>query len=155
MARGTVRLWDRLRAMGRPSVQQLLLVAVLLIQIPLWFGHGGWLDVWRLEHRLAEEEAKVAQQRQLIEELEAEIRDLQTGLSAAEERARYELGLMRPGERFVQIVRPPSGESNASSSSESGGAAVGPTTGPTTGPASASKQGQAGLQPLPSPRQSQ
>ena len=46
---------------------------------------------------------KVQAQRVEIQELEAEVKDLQSGLVTAEERARYEMGLMRPGERFVQV----------------------------------------------------
>ncbi len=89
-----------------PSTAQVLLAAVLIIQIPLWFGQGGWLHVWRLERHLDQQLQKAEQQKQVIQELEAELKDLRSGVTAAEERARYEMGMMKPNERFVQIVTP-------------------------------------------------
>ncbi|MEY3952849.1 MAG: hypothetical protein RL320_1651 [Pseudomonadota bacterium] len=96
-----------------PTLSETLLAAVLLMQWPLWLGQGGWLHVWRLERELEERRAKVQAQREQIEALEAEVRDLQTGLSAVEERARYELGLKRPGEKFFQFSTPSSGGSGS------------------------------------------
>lgn len=99
-----LKLWlSRLRM---PTLSQTLLAALVLMQWPLWFGQGGWFHVWRLERELEERQARVQAQREQIEALEAEVRDLQTGLSAVEERARYELGLRRPGERFFQFAEP-------------------------------------------------
>lgn len=89
-----------------PTLSQTLLAVLVLMQWPLWFGQGGWFHVWRLERELADRRAKVQAQREQIEALEAEVRDLQTGLSAVEERARYELGLKRPGEKFFQFSEP-------------------------------------------------
>ncbi|MEY2776654.1 MAG: hypothetical protein RLY30_752 [Pseudomonadota bacterium] len=115
-----LKLWlSRLRM---PTLSQTLLAALVLMQWPLWFGQGGWFHVWRLERDLEDRRAKVQAQREQIEALEAEVRDLQTGLSAVEERARYELGLKRPGEKFFQFSEPsaqpggsakPSGESGS------------------------------------------
>lgn len=103
--------------LGLPSTTQVLWAAVLLIQIPLWFGQGGWLHVWRLERQLDQQLQKNDQQKQTIQELEAELKDLKAGFTSAEERARYEMGMMKPNERFVQMVRPapPAEESTASS----------------------------------------
>ena len=97
-----------------PSTAQVLLAAVLIIQIPLWFGQGGWLHVWRLERQLDQQLQKAEQQKQVIQELEAELKDLKSGVTAAEERARYEMGMMKPNERFVQIVTPTPSASPAS-----------------------------------------
>ena len=81
-----------------------LLLALALMQYPLWFGKGGWLRVWEME-------AQVSAQRDLNDglrlrnaALEAEVRDLQNGTDAIEERARQELGLVSTDELFVQIV---------------------------------------------------
>ncbi|MBM3377696.1 MAG: hypothetical protein FJY38_05800 [Betaproteobacteria bacterium] len=100
------------RMIGRPQLgwlglEKWLLVGILVLQVPMWFGAGGWPSVWKLEAQVEEKKLEIAAQRFQIEELEAEVKDLQTGLQSAEERARYEMGLMRPGERFVQIVRTP------------------------------------------------
>ena len=65
---------------------------IVLIQYPLWIGKGGWLREWQLEARNAS--------------LAAEVRDLKQGTEAVEERARYELGMIRNDEIFFQIVEP-------------------------------------------------
>lgn len=100
------------RMIGRPQLawpglQKWLLAGIVVLQVPMWFGAGGWPSVWKLEAQVEEKKLEIAAQRLQIEELEAEVKDLQSGLQSAEERARYEMGLMRPGERFVQIVRTP------------------------------------------------
>jgi cell division protein FtsB len=91
------------RGLRWPSVSGWLLLAVLSLQLPLWFGQGGWIQVWKMQADHDERLERIQAQRAEIQELEAEVRDLQSGLVAAEERARYEMGLMRPGERFVQV----------------------------------------------------
>ncbi len=88
-------------------VLSLLLVALVgLIQHPLWLGQGGWLRVWELDREVAARDTanRLAAQRNAA--LEAEVRDLRQGSVALEERARYELGFVRPDEVFVQITEP-------------------------------------------------
>lgn len=82
----------------------LVLVAlVLLLQYPLWLGKGGWFKVWEYERQLAQ--FKEANQKLEVRNsgLDAEVRDLKQGYDAIEERARYELGLIKEGEVFVQF----------------------------------------------------
>jgi cell division protein FtsB len=79
---------------------------ILLLQYPLWFGKGGWLRVWSLERQLREQRQTNAALSQRNGALEAEVRDLKQGLEAIEERARYELGLIKQDEVFFQIVTP-------------------------------------------------
>jgi len=95
-----------LKKLPRPSLTQILVSGLILLQFPLWFGDGGWIRVWRLERALDQKTDLMAGQRQRILELEAEARDLKSSSRAAEERARYELGLILPGEQFVQWVQP-------------------------------------------------
>ena len=85
-----------------------LLLAGLLVAIqwPLWFGHGGWLRVWDLQHQLAERQAGNAQLRARNQALAAEIASLRQGSEAIEERARGELRMMRPDETFFQLPPP-------------------------------------------------
>ncbi len=80
-----------------------VLVALLIgLQYPLWFGKGGWLRVRDMERQLAAQR-EVNQSLELRNaSLEAEVRDLKSGYEAIEERARYELGLLKDGEIFVQ-----------------------------------------------------
>jgi len=81
----------------------ILLLLVVALQYPLWLGKGGWFRVWETDRDLGEQKALNQKLEQRNAGLEAEIRDLKTGNEAIEERARYELGLTRPGEVFVQV----------------------------------------------------
>jgi len=74
---------------------------IVLIQYPLWLGKGGWLRVWELDRQLFAQQGTNDRLGQRNAALEAEVRDLRTGLFAVEERARYELGMVRPDEIFV------------------------------------------------------
>ncbi len=76
---------------------------ILLIQVPLWLGKGGWLTAWRLESKLETERAKNLQLEDRNAALAAEVRDLKQGTEAIEERARSELGMVKPDEVFFQI----------------------------------------------------
>lgn len=79
-------------------------VLLVLIQYPLWLGDGGWLKVWERERKLADQLHKNDELRMRNAALEAEVRDLRDGTSAMEERARFELGMVRADEIFVQIL---------------------------------------------------
>ncbi len=85
------------------------LVALLaLIQYPLWLGKGGWLRVWELDRQLVKQHSANHVLANRNTSLEAEVRDLQEGRQAVEERARYELGMVRKNEIFIQINEPAS-----------------------------------------------
>jgi cell division protein FtsB len=77
---------------------------ILLLQYPLWFGKGGWLRVWSLDGQVQEQKEANARLRQRNGALDAEVRDLKQGFEAIEERARYELGLIKQDEIFFQVV---------------------------------------------------
>lgn len=81
-----------------------LFALVALIQYPLWLGKGGWLKVWDLQRQVAEQRETNEGLRARNAALQAEVRDLETGTGAIEERARGELGMMRDGEVFVHIL---------------------------------------------------
>lgn len=81
----------------------LLLALIALLQWPLWLGKGGWL-------RAADVDRQLQAQREVNQKLEArnaglaaEVRDLKEGYDAVEERARFDLGLIRQSEIFVQV----------------------------------------------------
>jgi cell division protein FtsB len=100
----------------------LLAGLVLAIQWPLWFGHGGWLRVWDLQHQLAARQSANAALRAHNQELTAELASLRQGSEAIEERARAELHMLRPDETFFQLLpagaaaaTPPAGAAVASS----------------------------------------
>lgn len=91
-----------------------LLVLFLLIQYPLWFGQGGWLSVWDLQAKVAEQQDVNQGLKARNQAMEAEVEDLRSGTQASEERARRELGLMQDQEVFIQIL-PAQGGNNPSS----------------------------------------
>jgi cell division protein FtsB len=80
----------------------LLVALLILLQYPLWLGKGGLLRVWELERQVAEQREVNQSLESRNAALDAEVRDLKSGFEAIEERARYELGLVKPGEVFVQ-----------------------------------------------------
>lgn len=81
----------------------LLLCLLVLIQYPLWLGKGSWLRVLELDRLLAIQRQTNYKMELRNQALEGEVRDLKQGLVAIEERARYELGMVRADELFVQI----------------------------------------------------
>jgi cell division protein FtsB len=81
--------------------------AILLLQYPLWLGRGGWLRVWGLERQVVEQRDANGRLRQRNGALDAEVRDLKRGFEAIEERARFELGMIRQDEVFFQVVPSP------------------------------------------------
>ncbi|MBI4996136.1 MAG: cell division protein FtsB [Rhodocyclales bacterium] len=80
-----------------------LVALIVLLQYPLWLGKGGWLRVWDMDRQLTEQREVNQTLEARNAGLDAEVRDLKTGFDAIEERARYELGLVKPGEVFVQV----------------------------------------------------
>lgn len=83
----------------------ILAVLVVVLQYPLWLGKGGWLRVWEVDRQLQAQRDENTRLEQRNAGLEAEVRDLKSGNDAIEERVRYELGLTKPNEIFVQIPR--------------------------------------------------
>ena len=83
-----------------------LAVLLVLIQYPLWLGKGGWLRVWDLDKQLETAQKKINELKSRNAKLNSEVQDLREGTDAVEERARYELGMIKDGEIFVQILDP-------------------------------------------------
>jgi cell division protein FtsB len=87
-------------------VTVVLISLLVLIQYPLWWGHGGWLRGRELERQLSAQQQKNADLKLRNERLQGEVQDLEQGTDAIEERARYELGMIKDSEIFVQFVSP-------------------------------------------------
>ena len=83
---------------------------LVLIQYPLWIGKGGWLRVWEVDRQLTLQREANRKLEVRNAGLDAEVRDLKTGYDAIEERARYELGMIKQDEVFVQIPERAPGE---------------------------------------------
>ena len=84
----------------------ILVILIALVQYALWYGKGGWLEVFELEKQLQDQHRlnQKLQNRNTI--LEAEIIDLKQGFDAIEELARNELGMIRKDEVFFQVQQP-------------------------------------------------
>src|SRR5690606_17062698 len=93
------------RAMRWPVL--ILAALLVLLQYPLWLGKGGWLRVWEVDRQLHSQRAENLRLEQRNASLDAGVRDLKSGNEASEERARFELGLTRPGEVYVQVPQRP------------------------------------------------
>ncbi len=84
-----------------------LLAILVLLQYPLWFGNGGVFAVWRLNREIAAQEQENVRLKDRNQALEADVNDLKQGLAAIEERARTELGMVKKGEVFFQVIEQP------------------------------------------------
>jgi cell division protein FtsB len=82
-----------------------LAALLLLIQYPLWLGKGGWLSVADLESQVEASRQKTESLKARNAHLESEVHDLKDGTGAVEERARYELGMIKQNEIFVQVLK--------------------------------------------------
>ena len=82
----------------------LALVALLaLVHAELWFGKGGAPRMLELQAKLAEQQATNQADRARNAQLVAEVSDLKEGLEMVEEKARFELGMVKPDEILVQL----------------------------------------------------
>ncbi|MDO4795635.1 MAG: septum formation initiator family protein [Brachymonas sp.] len=88
----------------RPLIPLVLVLLLILLQYSIWTGRGSMGQVAELQKNLSELRAKNQQTEADILRLRSEIQDLQEGLNIVEEKARYEMGLVKPNEIFVQIT---------------------------------------------------
>ena len=79
---------------------------LVLVHAELWFGKGGVSRTVDLSMRLRAQQAANAAARERNAQLAAEVSDLKEGLEMVEEKARYELGMVKPDEIFVQVSTP-------------------------------------------------
>jgi cell division protein FtsB len=86
---------------------------IVLLQYPLWLGKGGWLRVWEIDRQVTAQKNSNARLRVRNDALDAEVRDLKQGYDAIEERARYELGMIRQDEIFFHILEKPPAPASA------------------------------------------
>ncbi len=82
----------------------MLLILLVVLVVRLVFGDGSVQEVWRLHESTEEQRLENKKLRLRNQALAAEVKDLQKGLEAVEERARSELGMVRDGEVFYQFI---------------------------------------------------
>lgn len=85
----------------------ILILLLVVLQYRLWVGAGSLAEVNNLKHEIAELEKELVGLRERNRALQAEVKDLRSGQSAIEERARSELGMIKEGEVFYQVIQPP------------------------------------------------
>lgn len=76
----------------------------LLLQYPLWFSDNSLPDAWKLHTQIQSQEAKNLQLAERNRLLDAEVLNLKKGLDVVEEKARYELGMIKKNETFYQLI---------------------------------------------------
>jgi len=80
-----------------------LMALLVLVQAELWFGKGGVTRMVELQRRLDAQKSTNEQAKRRNEQLAAEVSDLKEGLEMVEEKARFELGMIKPDEIYVQL----------------------------------------------------
>ena len=88
-------------------IPAILILLLVVFHAQLWVGRGSVPSVRDLQRRLDQQVVKNAQAQVGNDQLAAEVRDLKEGLEMVEEKARSELGMVKPNEIFVQITRQP------------------------------------------------
>lgn len=82
-----------------------ILIALLaVVHAQLWFGRGSIPDVARLQAKVQAQMAKNGLAQQVNDRLASELRDLKEGMDMVEEKARSELGMVKPDEIFVHVT---------------------------------------------------
>ena len=82
----------------------LLVLLLVYLQYKLWFGEGSLQDVWQLHQDVEFQRLENIELRERNAALEAEVKDLRQGFDAIEEHAREDLGMIKEGETFYQVV---------------------------------------------------
>jgi len=80
-----------------------LMALLALVQAELWFGKGGVTRMVELQRKLDAQKSTNEQAKRRNAQLAAEVSDLKEGLEMVEEKARFELGMIKPDEIYVQL----------------------------------------------------
>jgi cell division protein FtsB len=91
--------------LGKRVIPAILIALLLILHAQLWFGRGSVGNVSAMQQKLDARKAANVQAQQANEQLASEVRDLKEGLEMVEEKARGELGMVKPNEIFVNIGR--------------------------------------------------
>ncbi len=84
----------------------ILIILILILQYDLWFGESSLISVWKLENSIGIQKTENQKLKERNSALAGEVIDLKKGKQAVEERARSELGMIKEGETFIQLVDP-------------------------------------------------
>ncbi len=81
-----------------------LVLLIVLVQTELWVGRGGVPRTLELQNKLERQRSDNLVAKARNDQLSAEVGDLKEGLEMIEEKARFELGMIKPDEILVQIA---------------------------------------------------
>jgi len=82
----------------------LLALLFILLQYDLWFGEGSITAAWLLDKSIETQQNQNMRLKERNQALDAEVKDLKSGMQAIEERARSELGMTKEDETFFQVI---------------------------------------------------
>lgn len=91
--------------MNQRVVPAVLLVLLVVLHVQLWWGRGSVPHVTELQQKIDAQKAKNAEAKLANDRLASEVRDLKEGLEMVEEKARLELGMVKPNEIYVQMAK--------------------------------------------------
>ena len=91
--------------MSSRFVPAILISLLVIVHAQLWFCRGSLSHVGTMQAQLNALKTKNAQAQVRNDQLAAEVRDLKEGLEMVEEKARFELGMVKPNEIFVQFTK--------------------------------------------------
>lgn len=91
--------------MAKRIVTVILISLLLLFQAQLWFGRGSLNNVAHMKKQLDELKTTIARMQLENSQLKAEVDDLKDGMEMIEEKARSELGMVKPNEIYVQFAK--------------------------------------------------
>ena len=89
--------------MANRVVPAILIALLVIFHAQLWTGRGSIGNVRDMQQRLLDQQTKNTEAQARNDQLAAEVRDLKEGLEMVEEKARSELGMVKPNEIFVQV----------------------------------------------------
>jgi cell division protein FtsB len=91
--------------MSTRVIPAILIALLLILHAQLWFGRGSLWQVSQLQGKLNALQVKNTLAQRDNDQLNAEVRDLKEGLEMVEEKARFELGMVKPNEIYVQFTK--------------------------------------------------
>ena len=89
-------------------IASVLLILFIWLQYKIWLQDGGIPEIFQLQDEIQEVKTEVGKLQERNASLDAEVKDLKKGLDAIEERARSEMGMIKEGEVYYQVIEPKS-----------------------------------------------
>ncbi len=91
--------------MSNRVVPAILIALLVILHAQLWFGRGSLTSVSQMHEKLNAQKQHNTEAQMAVDRLASEVRDLKEGLEMVEEKARLELGMVKPDEVYVQISK--------------------------------------------------